>query len=78
MLNQNNVAGGHLCGGGGDRNNGGVEEAVVCLAAETAASGHWGAVPTAGGGADGSGVRWHAAAVACGSGVWQGVRLWPL
>ncbi len=73
MLDQNNIAGGHLGGGGGRGNNGGIDGAAVCLAAKTAASGHQGGCPN--GGRWGGRLRqpWHVI-----GGVWQGVRLWPL
>jgi hypothetical protein len=73
MLNQKNIAGGHLGGGGGSGNNGGIDGAAVCLAVEMAASGHRGGSPD--GGQWGSRLRrrWHVIGR-----VWQGVWLWPL
>jgi hypothetical protein len=57
MLDQKDIAGGHLGGGGGGGgNNGGVDGAAVGLAAETAASGRWGGGPN--GGRCGGRLRW--------------------
>jgi hypothetical protein len=48
MLDQKNIAGGHLGGGGGGGNDGGIDGAAVCSEAETVASWHWGGGPNGG------------------------------
>ncbi len=73
MLDQKNIAGGHLGGGGGGGNNGGVDGVAVCLVVETAASGRWGGGPDGGRWGGRLRQRWRVI-----GGVWQGVRLWSL